>query len=56
MKIPKTVCRLSRKKIEKNIDKLAEMAGNARYICRKCARVAVRKKDLCKPVKIESER
>lgn len=53
MKIPKTVCRLSGKKIEKHIDELAEMAAEAQYICRKCARVAVKKKDLCKPVKIE---
>jgi hypothetical protein len=53
MKISKTLCRLSKKQVEMHLDELAEMAKDARYLCRKCARVSVKKKHLCKPVKLE---
>lgn len=54
MKIRKTLCGLSRKEIEDNLDSLGELVSNAKYICRRCARVSGKKKHLCKPVKLES--
>jgi len=55
MKIRKTLCSLDRDEIEDNIDEIAKIVSGARYICRKCARVARKKKYLCKPVRLKSK-
>ena len=46
MKIRKTLCSLDKDEIEDNIDEIAKIVSGARYICRKCARVARKKKYL----------
>ena len=56
MKIRKTLCRLDRDEIANHIADLAEMVSNAKYICRKCARVSPKKKYLCKPTKLAAAR
>jgi len=50
----KMLCRLSRDEIEDRLDDLAEIVSPARHICQKCARVANKKKVLCKPVKLNA--
>lgn len=54
MKLRKTLCGLSRKEVKDNLDDLGELALNAKYICRRCARVSEKTKHLCKPVKLGS--
>ena len=53
MKIPETLCCLDKDEIEDNLHDIAEVVTNAKYICRKCARVARKKKHLCKPKKLQ---
>ena len=54
MKIRGTLCDLSPKEIEENIQGLAKLASNAKHICRQCARVSTKKKHLCKPTRLGS--
>jgi len=56
VKIHKTLCRLDRNEIEESINELTEIVSNAKYLCHKCARVSKKKKHLCKPVKLESQK
>jgi hypothetical protein len=56
MKIHHSLCSLSRKEIENNMDVLAEIVSSAKYICRKCARASKKKKYLCKPTKISTQK
>lgn len=51
---PKMLCRLKRDEIEDHLDELTDLVSPARHICRKCARVANKKKLLCKPVKLHT--
>jgi hypothetical protein len=53
MKLQKTLCTLGRKHIEDTIDYLSEIVGKPKYLCRKCARAANKKKYLCKPAKLK---
>jgi hypothetical protein len=50
----KMLCRMSRDEIEAHLDELTELVSPARHICKKCARVANKKKVLCKPVKLNT--
>ena len=50
--MPKKMCKLAKKdKREKTADK----AADPRYICKKCLRVAHKKKHLCKPTEMETD-
>lgn len=55
MKIRKTLCSLGRDEIKENLGELTEIVSKPKYICRRCARVATKKKYLCKPVKLGAE-
>ncbi|TAG09000.1 MAG: hypothetical protein EAZ42_08410 [Verrucomicrobia bacterium] len=48
----KTLCDWSKKDIEKDFLRLAEIVASPRYACRKCARSAGDSKYLCKPRKL----
>jgi len=50
----KKLCCLNWDEIEDHLDDLVEIVSPARHICRKCARVANKKKVLCKPVKLNA--
>lgn len=50
----KHLCELSKKGIDKNLDKILVSVNEPSFICRKCARVANRKERLCKPVKLSA--
>ena len=52
--LKKSICKLDRKAIEKWLPVIAAGARDGRFICRKCGRIAVSKKMLCKPASIES--
>lgn len=52
MKLRKTLCCLDRDDIEEHLDTVAKAVAGARYICRRCARAARKKKHLCKPVRL----
>lgn len=45
----KKLCRLAK---DDDMDALAALARDARYICRKCGRVSSQKKNVCKPVEL----
>jgi hypothetical protein len=49
----KTLCELEKKDIDKNIGDLIRFVNDPKYICRKCARVAIKENILCKPIKIK---
>ena len=53
-KIKKTLCDLDKNEIEEHIEEIASIVSEPQYLCRKCARVAINKKYLCKPIKIKS--
>jgi hypothetical protein len=49
--MPKKMCKLAKKD---KLKKTARRAADPRYICKKCLRVAHKKKHLCKPRELES--
>ena len=48
----KALCKWSKSKYIKDLDKLRDIVKDARYVCKDCGRVAHDKKWLCKPVKM----
>lgn len=46
----KTLCEWKKHEIIGEIDKLAQIVCDPRYVCRKCARAAHKEKHLCKPI------
>lgn len=46
----RSLCKWTAEDIEQHLPVLAELVDEPRYVCRKCARAARRKKNLCKPV------
>ncbi len=46
----RTLCEWKKSAIVDDIDELAEIVRDPRYVCRKCARSAHRDKHLCKPM------
>ena len=51
----KTICDWSKKEIEKKASLLYEITRYAHLYCRKCGRVANKKKVLCKPEPFETK-
>ena len=51
----KTLCDWSRKDIERDLERLAEIVRAPRWICRKCARAASADRYLCKPRPLPGE-
>jgi lipopolysaccharide biosynthesis regulator YciM len=45
----KTLCKWKKDEFDKRMDALKEIVSKPRYVCRKCGRVADKKKWLCKP-------
>ncbi len=54
MKTKHKICHFGKKEIEDNIAAIAEAVSKPKYICQRCARVAKKKKNLCKPKKLPS--
>jgi len=48
-KDPKTLCKWGKDDIKEGFKELKKIVGDARFICRKCARVARNQEYLCKP-------
>jgi hypothetical protein len=46
----KTLCKLAKRGKLNERDEGADLSQNARLVCRKCGRMANKKKRLCKPV------
>jgi hypothetical protein len=51
-KIPKELCKLSKKQLESLDDTIRDEVASPKYICRKCVRVSSTKKLLCKATKL----
>ncbi|MFZ4524579.1 MAG: hypothetical protein ACOYOE_03285 [Chlorobium sp.] len=51
--IKKTLCKLDKHDMEESLDTIVKLVAKPHYLCDKCARVAKKKKYLCKPVKIK---
>lgn len=51
----KELCKLSKKDIEKDFDKVVEEVRRPCFLCVKCARAAHSRKRLCKPVEFQTE-
>ena len=49
----KSLCDLTKKEIENDIENIMTMVNKPKYVCVKCARAANDKKFVCKPVKIK---
>jgi hypothetical protein len=49
-----TLCELieEKKYLKKHFEEYRELVRDARFVCRKCGRVAHREKNLCKPTKL----
>jgi hypothetical protein len=50
----KSRCDISYSDIEKNREEFLELVSEPRFICRKCLRIAVEKKNLCKGKKLKA--
>jgi hypothetical protein len=50
----KKLCEAGGKELERHVESLAEAGRKPGFVCRKCARAAMEKEALCKPVKIKS--
>jgi hypothetical protein len=48
----KSLCKWDKDEIKDDLDKLIDIVTPARYICRKCGRVAKDEDYLCKPHKL----
>jgi hypothetical protein len=48
----KTLCKLKKKEIHKDLDKLIELIDKPKFICRDCLRQANEKELLCEALKI----
>lgn len=48
----KTICKWDKDEIKDDLDKLKEIVTPAKFICKKCGRVAKDDDYLCKPEKI----
>ena len=53
-KIKKNLCKLDKHDIEERMDDIVSLVSKPKFICSKCARVAINKKYLCQPIKIKS--
>ncbi|NTU52804.1 MAG: hypothetical protein HGA97_03700 [Chlorobiaceae bacterium] len=52
MKPDQKLCQLGKKEIEENLATIAEVVSKPKQICKNCARVSKKKKNLCKPKKL----
>lgn len=48
----KSICKLSKAQLAAELPRLAAEASRSQFVCKKCARVAINKKELCKPQRI----
>ena len=48
----KSFCKWDKDDLKKNWNEMAELVGNAKYICEKCLRTSNLKGNLCKPEKL----
>lgn len=51
--LDKAICKWSKSQLAERLPVVAAEARSARYVCRKCGRVAQSKSWLCKPSSIE---
>jgi 3-methyladenine DNA glycosylase/8-oxoguanine DNA glycosylase len=49
----KRICKWNEKDISKDFDKFAALVSNPKFVCKKCGRVADKKKRLHKPVPLK---
>ena len=49
----KELCKIQELLIRKNPDEYAELVNKPKYLCKRCGRVANKKKSLCKPVRLK---
>lgn len=48
----RTMCEYKKDEIKENLEEIKKLVVPAKFICRKCARTAVKEASLCKPEKI----
>lgn len=48
-KLNKSFCKLDKKEVKEHLDEIMPLVAQPRFICKKCARAAASKKNLCKP-------
>lgn len=48
----KTLCDLSKSQIAERLPQMVRDLPQCQFICKKCARVSIHKKELCKPASI----
>ncbi len=53
LEIKSELCKLKKDDIESKFEEISTIIKEAEYICKRCARAAKDKKNLCKPTKIE---
>lgn len=48
-KLNKSFCKLDKKDVKEHLEEIMPLVAQPRFICKKCARAAASKKNLCKP-------
>ncbi len=51
-----SICKWSKKDIEKNLGALIKLVEKPRFVCGNCGRTANGKKNLCKPIQMKKTR
>lgn len=54
MKLDKELCKYKKQEIKSELDSFKELVLKPKFICPKCARVAISKKNLCKSEPLDS--
>jgi hypothetical protein len=50
-----TLCKMKKNMIDEHFIEIKNIVNNPKYICKRCLRVAAKKKFLCKPTKLNSK-
>lgn len=48
-KLNKSFCKLDKKDIKEHLEEIMPLVAQPQFICKKCARAAASRKNLCKP-------
>ena len=52
----KELCKIQEELIRKDINAYAELVNDPKHVCKKCGRVANKKKLLCKPTRLKKKK
>jgi len=52
----KTLCEWNKEKLKEDFDSYKKLVGVPKFVCKKCGRAALDKKNLCKPEELQGKK